>query len=87
MAAPADRKLYLDLAAWAGNVSTSCMIIFVNKILMSTTGYGFKYGTHLYRFSRHSIESPALKRSFFEQLLLQSVILSQSHSKQYISSE
>lgn len=33
-----------DVSAWAGNVSTSVAIVFVNKILMNATGYGFKYG-------------------------------------------
>ena len=41
-----EQKLVLDLVAWAGNVSSSVLIIFVNKILMNTTGYGFQYGTH-----------------------------------------
>lgn len=40
----AEQKLVMDMVAWAGNVSSSVMIIFVNKILMNTTGYGFKYG-------------------------------------------
>ncbi len=39
-----DQKLVLDMLAWAGNVSSSVLIIFVNKILMNTTGYGFRYG-------------------------------------------
>lgn len=33
-----------DAIAWGGNVSTSVAIIFINKILMSSTGYGFRYG-------------------------------------------
>ena len=34
-----------DLLAWAGNVSTSVAIIFINKVLMNTSsGYGFRYG-------------------------------------------
>lgn len=37
-------QLVGDISAWAGNVSTSVAIVFVNKMLMSTTGYGFKYG-------------------------------------------
>ena len=41
-----EQKLVLDLVAWAGNVSSSVLIIFVNKVLMNTTGYGFQYGTH-----------------------------------------
>ena len=40
-----EQKLVLDLVAWAGNVSSSVLIIFVNKVLMNTTGYGFQYGT------------------------------------------
>lgn len=39
-----DSKVYLDLAAWAGNVSTSVLIVFVNKVLMSARGYGFHFG-------------------------------------------
>lgn len=35
-----------DVAAWAGNVSTSVAIVFVNKVLMNASGYGFKYGAH-----------------------------------------
>ena len=37
----------MDLLAWAGNVSSSVLIIFVNKVLMNTTGYGFQYGEPL----------------------------------------
>lgn len=40
----ADRKLVLDVGAWFGNVSTSVLIIFINKFLMNKTGYGFHYG-------------------------------------------
>ncbi len=39
-----DKKLVMDTAAWFGNVSTSVLIIFINKVLMSRTGYGFRYG-------------------------------------------
>jgi solute carrier family 35, member E3 len=39
-----DSKMFLDLASWAGNVSTSVLIVFVNKVLMSSRGYGFRYG-------------------------------------------
>lgn len=39
-----DRKILMDVSAWAGNVSTSVLIIFINKVLMSRTGYGFRYG-------------------------------------------
>lgn len=37
----------MDIAAWFGNVSSSVLIIFVNKVLMSRTGYGFRYGIPL----------------------------------------
>ena len=37
-------KLVLDGVAWLGNVSTSVAIIFINKVLMARTGYGFVYG-------------------------------------------
>ncbi|CAK0784935.1 hypothetical protein CVIRNUC_008140 [Coccomyxa viridis] len=43
----AEQRLVMDLLAWAGNVSSSVLIIFVNKILMNTTGYGFQYATTL----------------------------------------
>ena len=48
-----EQKLVMDLLAWAGNVSSSVLIIFVNKVLMNKTGYGFQYGmphalSHLY---------------------------------------
>ena len=39
-----DTKMVMDTAAWFGNVSTSVLIIFINKVLMSRTGYGFRYG-------------------------------------------
>lgn len=42
-----DRKILMDVSAWAGNVSTSVLIIFINKVLMSKTGYGFRYGQSL----------------------------------------
>lgn len=42
-----EQKLLLDGVAWLGNVSSSVFIIFVNKILMSTTGYAFRYGEPL----------------------------------------
>ena len=43
----AEQRLVMDLLAWAGNVSSSVLIIFVNKVLMNTTGYGFQYGEPL----------------------------------------
>lgn len=39
-----DRKLVQDTAAFLLNVSSSVMIIFVNKQLMNPAGYGFRYG-------------------------------------------
>ena len=39
-----EQKIVMDMLAWAGNVSSSVLIIFVNKVLMNRTGYGFKYG-------------------------------------------
>lgn len=45
-----DKKLAMDTAAWFGNVSTSVLIIFINKVLMSRTGYGFRYATTLCAF-------------------------------------
>ena len=37
-------KLVADGAAWASNVLSSVLIIFVNKALMGSAGYGFAYG-------------------------------------------
>ena len=37
-------QLLADSFAWFGNVSTSVAIIFVNKVLMNVSGYGFRYG-------------------------------------------
>lgn len=34
-------KLLSDIGAWAGNVSTSVFIVFINKLLMQTFGYHF----------------------------------------------
>ena len=42
-------KLVADLGAWAGNVSSSVFIVFVNKVVMKpfeAGGYGFRYGEH-----------------------------------------
>lgn len=37
--------LLVGTGAWFSNVSSSILLIFVNKVLMSRTGYGFRYGT------------------------------------------
>ena len=37
-------QLAADSLAWLGNVSTSVAIIFVNKVLMNVSGFGFRYG-------------------------------------------
>ncbi len=37
----ARTKMLADIGAWAGNVSTSVFIVFVNKMLMKTFGYHF----------------------------------------------
>ena len=34
-------KLVADLSAWAGNVSTSVFIVFINKLLMKNYSYHF----------------------------------------------
>ena len=39
-----SNKLVLDGGAWASNVLSSVFIIFINKILMSKSGYKFQYG-------------------------------------------
>ena len=41
---PEANKLVVDGVAWLGNVSTSVAIIFINKVLMARSGYGFVYG-------------------------------------------
>lgn len=41
MTAAERSKLVADLGAWAGNVSTSVFIVFVNKLLMKNYGYHF----------------------------------------------
>jgi hypothetical protein len=44
----AQRSKFLqDIGAWAGNVSTSVFIVFVNKLLMKT--YAYHYATTLVR--------------------------------------
>ena len=41
-----EKQKWADVGAWAGNVSTSVLIVFVNKLLMQVgKGYGFRYGT------------------------------------------
>mmetsp|Transcript_17908 Transcript_17908/g.53927 ORF Transcript_17908/g.53927 Transcript_17908/m.53927 type:complete len:356 (+) Transcript_17908:391-1458(+) len=40
-------KLLADGAVWASNISSAVGIIFVNKLLMSRTGYGFRFATTL----------------------------------------
>lgn len=37
----ARSKMLADIGAWAGNVSTSVFIVFVNKLLMKSFGYHF----------------------------------------------
>ena len=45
----AQRSKFLhDIGAWAGNVSTSVFIVFINKLLMKT--YAYHYATTLVRF-------------------------------------
>lgn len=39
--AAARAKLLSDMGAWAGNVTTSVFIVFVNKLLMQKFGYHF----------------------------------------------
>lgn len=45
MAAEEAQKRAYDAFAWFMNVSTSVLIVFVNKVLMSPSkGYGFTFG-------------------------------------------
>lgn len=47
----ADQKLRMDFVAWFLNVSTSVLIVFVNKILIDDNrGYGFVFTTSLCAF-------------------------------------
>ena len=39
-----DKKLAMSAFAWSFNVSTSVAIVFVNKVLMGSGGYGFQFG-------------------------------------------
>ena len=43
-AVPLSAHFIADAAAWTSNVSSAVLIIFVNKVLMSTTGFGFRFG-------------------------------------------
>ena len=43
----AKSQLMADSLAWFGNVSTSVAIIFVNKVLMNVSGFGFRYGARV----------------------------------------
>jgi hypothetical protein len=42
--AHAPHSAAADAGAWFSNVATSVLIVFVNKILMSSTGYKFQFG-------------------------------------------
>ncbi|KAL6768234.1 CGL7 [Auxenochlorella protothecoides x Auxenochlorella symbiontica] len=43
-----DPQRWIDLSGWVGNVSTSVLIVFVNKLLMRTEGgYSFRFATTL----------------------------------------
>lgn len=45
-----DRKVVLDSFAWFSNVSTSVLIVFVNKVLMDRNGtYKFVFGESVVR--------------------------------------
>ena len=39
-----DKQLALSAFAWIFNVSTSVTIVFINKVLMGSTGYAFNFG-------------------------------------------
>ena len=42
-----EKELY-DVIAWFGNVSSSVLLIYSNKVLMSgSVGYGFRFGKAL----------------------------------------
>ena len=50
-----EKKASADVAAWFGNVSSSVLLIYSNKILMSSAiGYGFRFG--VFRLSYESCE-------------------------------
>lgn len=51
----APHSVAADAGAWFGNVATSVLIVFVNKMLMSSTGYKFQFGelvSRTYTFNR-----------------------------------
>ena len=39
-----DRQVVYTMLAWVSNVSTSVVIVFVNKVLMGRQGYAFNFG-------------------------------------------
>lgn len=41
-----DKAAAYNAFAWLFNVSTSILIVFVNKILMGASGYMFNFGAH-----------------------------------------
>jgi hypothetical protein len=49
MSAVDDKQLEFSVFAWFFNVSTSVVIVFVNKVLMGRNGYMFNFGAMLLR--------------------------------------
>lgn len=47
MGSSEESQLFMNIFAWFSNVSTSVLIVFVNKLLMKATGYGFHFATTL----------------------------------------
>jgi hypothetical protein len=39
-----DKQLAFSIFAWLFNVSTSVIIVFVNKVLMGVSGFHFSFG-------------------------------------------
>jgi hypothetical protein len=59
-------KMIADGGVWAFNSSSAVGIIFINKILMSSSGYGFQFGGALHpdvwleqRFDREAADLEA----------------------------
>lgn len=50
-----DKAVAFSVFAWFFNVSTSVVIVFVNKTLMGRNGYMFNFGTH-FAYSEHGLD-------------------------------
>ena len=46
-------ELAADVAAWVSTIISTVLLIFINKLLMSSSGFGFHYGKSSAFFARH----------------------------------